>query len=478
MYVRFLLLLSGVGIAFTATSQLCTGSLGDPVVNITFAYGTSYSGYVPASSYAFNYTNCPNDGYYTVTDRTADCFGNTWHTVTEDHTGNGGFMIVNASYNPGDFFVTTVNNLCPNTTYEFAAWILNVMKPFNSIRPNITFNIETPAGVVLKTFNSGNIDVTSAPQWKQHGFFFTTPATNAMIVLRMTNNAPGGIGNDVALDDITFRPCGSKITASILGSNSDTVDVCTGNTNVYQFNATVSSNYQLPLYQWQVSSDKGISWTDIAGAKSISYTRQPTTEGNFWYRMSVIEISLASISSCRIASNPVIINVHPKPVIDAGPDRIMVAGKPITLNARAEGEQVTHLWSPGSYMDDTQQLSPIVSPTIDIDYTLDGQSVYGCTNHDAVKVKVVKAVFIPNAFTPNGDGKNDAWQIPFLDPSFDADVKVFNRWGKMVYQATSSKVSWDGSFNGVPQETGVYVYLVTFKTRYLENRKGTIMLIR
>ena len=109
-YLRFLLL-SGFGVAFTAKGQLCTGSLGDPVVNITFAYGTSYSGYVPASSYAFNYTNCPNDGYYTVTDRTADCFGNTWHTVTEDHTGNGGFMIVNASYNPGDFFVTTVKLL-------------------------------------------------------------------------------------------------------------------------------------------------------------------------------------------------------------------------------------------------------------------------------------------------------------------------------------------------------------------------------
>ncbi len=79
-----------------------------------------------------------------------DCFGGTWHDVAEDHTPsdiNGYMMVVNASFNPGDFFVKTVDGLCPNTTYEFAAWIFNVLEPFacrgQGIKPNITFNIET-----------------------------------------------------------------------------------------------------------------------------------------------------------------------------------------------------------------------------------------------------------------------------------------------------------------------------------------------
>jgi hypothetical protein len=111
--------------------------------------------------------------------------------VLHDHTGNGAFMLVNASYNPSDFFVTTVTDLCPNTTYEFAAWIMNVLVPRNGIKPNITFSIETPSGTVLQQYMTGDVPETSSPVWRQYGFFFSTPTNNAVIVLRMTNNAPG-----------------------------------------------------------------------------------------------------------------------------------------------------------------------------------------------------------------------------------------------------------------------------------------------
>ena len=69
-------------------------------------------------------------------------------------------MVVNASYTPGDFFVKTVDGLCPNTTYEFAAWILNVCSHLHAgkcIKPNITFNIETTSGTVLQTYKTGDI---------------------------------------------------------------------------------------------------------------------------------------------------------------------------------------------------------------------------------------------------------------------------------------------------------------------------------
>ena len=150
-------------------AQLCTGSLGDPVVNITFGTGGT-SGFAPQNGYTYISSSCPNDGYYTITNYTSNCFNNTWHTVPKDHTGNGAFMLVNASYNPGDFFITTVTDLCPNTTYEFAAWIMNVITRFNSILPNITFTIETPTGTVLGKFNTGDIAVTSQPEWKHKGY--------------------------------------------------------------------------------------------------------------------------------------------------------------------------------------------------------------------------------------------------------------------------------------------------------------------
>ncbi len=479
-FLRSGLILLVVVLSFPLHAQLCNGSLGDPVVDITFGSGSGSSSYVPAGSYTYIASPCPNDGYYTITTATSNCFGDTWHTVLTDHTGNGAFLLVNASYTPGDFFLTTVTDLCPNTTYEFAAWVMNVMKTVNSILPNLTFSVETPGGTVLNSFDTGNIPVTNSPQWNQYGFYFTTPVNNPVIVLRITNHAPGGIGNDLALDDITFRPCGSKISATIMGLGSDTVDVCESDNNslTYTFNAAISSGYISPLYQWQMSTDKGATWNDIPGATTLNFqTPAAHTAGSYWYRLTVVEASAANISSCRIASDVLMINVHPDPVVNAGPDRIMLVDNPITLSGTAEGEDITYSWSPDEYISDTGQLNPVVSPPTNITYTLSAKSSWGCTDSDNVNVKVVTGIYVPTAFTPNGDGKNDRWQIPFLDPSFGGTVSVFNRWGQLVYHVSSAVVSWDGTVHGIPQPGGVYVYFITFQNKSMM-LKGTIALIR
>lgn len=460
-------------------AQLCNGSLGDPVVNITFG-GNGANAPVSAPGYMFTGSSCPDDGYYTVTNMTSSCFGNTWHTVSSDHTGGGSFMLVNASFTPGDFFVSTVTDLCPNTTYEFASWIMNVMKP-DGIKPNITFSIETPSGTVLKTFNTGNIPSLSAPQWKQYGFFFVTPSDNAVIVLRMTNNAPGGYGNDLALDDITFRPCGPMISAKIQGNASDTVNICEGVSGRYTFNSNVSSGYSSPVYQWQQSTDMGVHWTDISGATSTSYICVASnTAGNYWYRLTIAEAGAIGIAACRIGSNIVVINVHAKPVVNAGPDRVIlpgITGNSVTLNGEATGEGLSYLWSPDMFVDDVHSLTPEVSTPSEINYTLTATSAFGCTNEDNVIVKVVTGIYIPSAFTPNNDGKNDSWTIPFLDPTFRATVNVFNRYGQVVYHSTAEVVNWNGKLNGVAQASGVYVYVVTFPSSKM-NLKGTVVLIR
>jgi gliding motility-associated-like protein len=462
-------------ISCCAIGQVCRGSLGDPAVNITFGPGGTGSSVV-APGYIFTSSSCPNDGFYAITPTTSNCFGNVWTTVSTDHTGNGGnFMLVNASYTPGDFFVRSVSDLCPNTTYEFAAWIMNVMMPLSSIRPNITFRIESPSGVVLQQFQTGDISIVG--QWTQYGFFFTTPPDNASVVLRMTNNAPGGYGNDLALDDITFRPCGPTVQASIDG-NDDTVDVCVDDLFSYTFNAAISSGYQLPAYQWQVSTDKGANWKDISGATSLTYHRLPTAAaGIYSYRLTVTDARVAGLTSCRIASNDVVIHVHPRPVVDAGRDRILITGNTITLIGKAEGEDVSYLWTPPAYMNDNTVSNPIVSPPSDLNYTLSAISSYGCTNEDRMLVKVVSGIFVPTAFTPNGDNRNDKWEIPFLDPAFGAEVSVFNRWGQLVYHTTGEVVSWDGTYNAVPQGPGNFVYMIRSKEHNI-NLKGTVALIR
>jgi hypothetical protein len=173
-----------------------------------------------------------------------------------------------------------------------------------------------------------------------------------------------------------------------------------------------------------------------------------------------------------------IINVHPIPVANAGPDRVYIKGYPVTLSAVARGEDISFTWDPVLYMDDPALIQPTVTPPEDITYILSVLSAFNCGNKDSVNVRVVDGIYVPTAFTPNDDGKNDSWRIPFLDVGLGADVKVFNRWGQLVYHVSSAMVSWDGKMNGQPQATGSYVYLITFKDRKLPDLKGTFTLIR
>ena len=108
------------------------GSLGDPLINITFGAGANPGPPLTAATTGYQYlaADCPNDGFYTVRNNTINCFSNSWHSLRADHTGdpNGYFMLVNASIQPSVFYLDTVKGLCTNTTYEFAAWIANVLK--------------------------------------------------------------------------------------------------------------------------------------------------------------------------------------------------------------------------------------------------------------------------------------------------------------------------------------------------------------
>lgn len=460
-----------------ARSQLCTGSLGDPVVHIDFGSASQPPTSFTAPGYSYVASGCPNDGYYTITGFSSGCFSNAWHTVAADHTGNGYYMLVNASYQPGDFYVATVNNLCPNTTYEFSAWMMNVLLSPDGIKPDITFRIETPGGVVLNQYSTGGISVTASPQWRQYGFYFTTTPGNSQVVIRMTNNAPGGMGNDLALDDIMFRPCGPKVSTSISGINSP-VNVCVYEQETYSFSGLISAGFTNPVYQWQVSADSGRSWTDITGANSPDFIRTPTAAGHFRYRLSAAESGNAGIPSCRIASNVLEITVHPRPQISAGPDKIVVTGYSNTqLTATATGEGLRFSWMPPDFLSSDTVLQPVVDTDRDMNYRLTAVSPFGCTSEDAVSVKAVAGIFVPTAFTPNNDGKNDFWTIPFLDPAWGARVMVFSRSGQIVYEVKGAEVRWDGRFRGMPMDSGVFVYYVQFSDGK-PDLKGTFSLIR
>ena len=631
LYLLFLLIFSS-----ELSAQLCEGSLGDPVVNITFGSGNNPGPSIGSSTnYSYVADGCPNDGTYTVSNSvSSSCFASSWHG-SHDHTGdpNGYMMVVNASYTPGDFFVKKLDGLCPNTTYEFAAWIYNLLESSacagSGIKPNITFKIETPDGQVLQTYSTGDIPMDLG--WKQYGFFFSTTTAINSVVLRMTNNAPGGCGNDILLDDITFRACGPLVSADINGS-LDSVDVCTGDKSIFTIKADVSSGYSDPVFQWQESSDGGLTFTNIMGATNLLYERPATdSTGKFLYRLAVSQKQNTDISSCSIYSNLVSVSVNKYPVINAvtkghcvgdslfliandasqflwtgpsgfssneqnplivnttasnngnyyvtgisskgcsskdstevllvtrpqvttsdnqeicegnsvqlksngknitsyqwspstnlnnsqianpmaspsqttlytlqvanvdcfvydsvlvtvninptanaGPDKVIIKDQSATLEGTAGGTDVKYLWTPGNNISGNTTLTPVVNPVSSQVYVLNVFSDKGCeTARDTTTVKVYQQLFVPDAFTPNGDGINDTWYIETLKAYPGAEVKVFNRLGQKVFDNNGQNISWDGTFKGKRQTTGTYVYIIDLKNngRII---KGKVILI-
>lgn len=390
-------------------AQLCAGSLGDPVVNLTFGNGANPG---PPSSFTnmlFNSTDCPNDGQYTIRSNTQNCYQSTWHSLLQDHTGdpNGYMMLVNASFQPSDFFVQKVGGLCGNTTYEFAAWVMNLMRNTTcftglTINPDLTFSIETPAGAVLASHTTGEIAVSAEAKWEQIGMFFTTPPGTSEVVMRLRNNAPGGCGNDLALDDITFRPCGAKIETTIEGSPSSRAELCAGENASFRFKAAISSQLATPEMQWQESRDSGRNWVNIAGARSTDYVWTSKPAGRYLYRVLVAERGNINSLACRIASQPLEIRVRAKPAMKLAAAGPFCVGTSLAINAAINWVDTTagtYTWQlpgtgslavdPKDSAGTSQLLATKLATAADSGlYRLQVISGAGCAASDSVRIQI------------------------------------------------------------------------------------------
>jgi len=626
--LRYCFLLSLVLWNFALTAQICNGSLGDPVVNIDFGSGANPGPQLQAKLPNLVYTTngCPNDGFYTLANSVQNCYSGSWYSYSQDHTPgdvNGYMMLINASLNSGEFYVDTVKGLCSGTTYEFAAWVTNV---FNSnpncpitTTPNLVFSIESVSGQVLATYTTGSIPNGGGGQWKQYGLYFTTTAGSADIILRISNSGEGGCGNDLAIDDITFRPCGPSLDMEIVGTNLDTLHQCADTIRPVTMKSFIGPGFNNPETLWQISTDDGITWNDIAGTKNAQqYMFTPGGISVTYFRIIAAEQGQLGSFNCRIASHPIKVEVHALPVIgatsnaplceenvlqlqaaggnlyswqgpagftsqaanpqltaslaaagryyvtvttafgckgydsalvtvnpkpqamvqdsftvcesmaitllatggsvyawspaqglsatnianpvaipdtsrsytvvvsnsfacadtastfvkvlespraDAGPDKVVFEGNAVMLNGSATGEPgTTWQWFPNSFMDDNSSLTPMVSPTDDITYKLSVSSPNGCPDYnDDVFVRVFKKVIIPNVFSPNGDGINDTWRIEALVTYPEADVRVFDRYGRNVYQSVGYNSPWDGTSKGKPLPAAAYYYTINLK---------------
>ncbi|MCQ6960167.1 gliding motility-associated C-terminal domain-containing protein [Mucilaginibacter aquariorum] len=309
-------------------AQVSPGSLGDPV--FTFDFGSGNTPQFPITSYTYVAGSCPEDGSYSLSKTETGCHDDTWHRVLKDHTGNDGYMmVVNADTAKGkEFFSkqstiegTNVGVLCENTKYEFSAYILNLIKAGQNgfIEPRISFIFETLGGERIGFPYTVDVHATSDPNgWLKYATYITTPHGETAVVVKMVNDAPGGNGNDLLLDDIAFRPYGPIVQAGFDGKATATEQkACEGDMATDTIKADVGPEYTAPAYQWQNSTDDGYTWANITNETNTTLIipPHPSQLGNYQYRLVVAEEGNINSLSCRVYSNPVTIKVtsYPNP---------------------------------------------------------------------------------------------------------------------------------------------------------------------
>ena len=167
------------------------------------------------------------------------------------------------------------------------------------------------------------------------------------------------------------------------------------------------------------------------------------------------------------------------------------SGETVVLRPElSSAEAVMYVWSPAAALSCSDCRNPITAPTQTTAYTVTVINTLGCTASDDILITVLnaQAVYIPNTFTPNGDGINDVLTL-YANASIAQVVffDVFDRWGTLVYRNTNfpsngatALTAWDGTYKGKPLQTAVFVYhtKVVFKDGTEKVLVGDVTLVK
>lgn len=183
---------------------------------------------------------------------------------------------------------------------------------------------------------------------------------------------------------------------------------------------------------------------------------------------------------CQSDTVPVIADVHPLPVPVPVIPATICLGDTISLVATGG---VTYTWTPQSEVLTDNKGNPYIRVMTPVTLQVNVTDQYGCTDSTLATYKDIQYCcnFIyPNAFTPNGDGKNDGFKVTFYGNLVQYHLIIYNRWGQQVFATEDPEQYWDGKFNGIPCDIGTYYYY--FKGQCLtgnkEESKGDVILIR
>ena len=226
-----------------------------------------------------------------------------------------------------------------------------------------------------------------------------------------------------------------KLTPDFSSNNA-----CLGDT-VFFTNLSSVTNDSIINFLWNF----GDGSTIVRGNPKHLYS----TTGS--YNVTLIALLLSGNKDSIVKS----ITIYPSPVVNINtvPNSTVYTGQSVKLSLTGIYDSI--MWSTGS------KDSSIVVAAAGI-YSVKVIDVNGCKDSASTEIFILPKtpINVVNAFTPNGDGINDVWKITNIDIFGKCAVKIFNRWGDLMYSSSDYKNNWDGKRNGEVLPEGSYYYLI------------------
>ncbi len=245
-------------------------------------------------------------------------------------------------------------------------------------------------------------------------------------------------------------------------------EVCMGDSVTLNLNVQTASQYTV---FWYVNNDT-IETDNISTIKILPNISQP------------VYFHIDNLYGCS-ASDSLKINVNPLPGVDATVDKPVInIGEQVQLTA-TQNQTYSYNWFPANLVSNAAIFNPTSSPTQTILYTVLINDRNNCSAQDTVSVRVENTIcdkyniYIPDAFTPNGDGMNDVFNVR-TSILKNMHLEVFDRWGHKVFETNTLSDGWDGTYKGQPAPLDSYGYYFTGECLQGEkiSLKGNVTLLR
>lgn len=225
-------------------------------------------------------------------------------------------------------------------------------------------------------------------------------------------------------------------------------------------------------FQWFAGPNSTLS--DLSCTNCATPEITPKSPGQHVYTV----VRTDSYGCTDTASTTINVLALPTVLITNGDTIVVRYGEDVQLIAQGAEK---YSWSPSWGMNNPNISSPVIKPSESALYTVYGIDNKGCANTDSIYVIVDFShnLFIPTAFSPNGDGNNDVFRIANFGYQQVSEFRVFNRWGQEVFYAKDNR-GWDGTYRGEAQDNGTYHYIIkaAFADGHVQTFKGDVVLVR